>query len=344
MDRRKDNIKRGHIYLVDILTKEQINRLKEKYNSINNFFDASSANIIKINYEQFPTLTTQEVNTILKKHGFEVRNNIVIPSGFSFGTRYLNLKPIIDDIYINEIFFLKFLNNKTIDFYFSPYWIFNFCILDKDYTINKFLDAGYLLLDYSISRFLTNKTVVELKEILENNHIEFKRNLRKSDLINLIIENNLITQSEVSPTYCLTDKGQNLIDNCEIFFINKAIEFPIFEYDLQKEKDLYYWFNQYKENYMNIHMWGFLRNLYLSFSKLKDNNKEQFLFNCFILDISGLTNSSYDNLTNVLINRMYKKAFPDGEYLLNNSIYDELPFNYLSKIEILDILQKINEL
>lgn len=343
MDRRQDNINRGHIYLTSLLTDEQINRLKNKSNQVRryNFFDSSK---IKVNYNQFPTLTPEEVKETLDKHGLPVdENDNVNSNGFPYEHVYLNLDPIINDIYINEIYFLKFLNNKTVNFNFSPYWIFSFNILDKYYTISKLINRGYLASDYSPTRFLKLKIIPLLKEILENNNINFRKNERKQELINLIIENNLISQSEIIPTYYLTEKGEQLIEDCNIFFINKNIGYPIFEYDLQKKEDLYYWFDIYKKKYANEKLWGFLRNLYLSFSKLKDDNYEQFLFNCFILDISGLINNGYDSFENILINNMYKQEFKDYEHLLNNSIYDELPFNYLSKPEILDILEKINK-
>lgn len=186
-DRRQDNINRGHIYLTSLLTNEQINRLKNKSNQVRrcNFFDSSK---IKVNYNQFPTLTPEEVKETLDKHGLPVdENDNVNSNGFPYEHVYLNLDPIINDIYINEIYFLKFLNNKTINFNFSPYWIFSFNILDKGYTISKLINQGYLASDYSASRFLKLKTIPLLKEVLENNNINFRKNERKQELINLII-------------------------------------------------------------------------------------------------------------------------------------------------------------
>lgn len=329
---RQRNKDKGHIYLIDLLDNERIKRLNNKYEKVKNFNYIETSKPIKINYKQFPSLSQKDVNNKLNEYNMNI---------FGFGERYLNLKPIENDVYINEIYFLKYLDNKLIDTYISPYWEFNFCIFDKECVIKKLIKKSYLNIDFSIGRFLTNKKITELKEILKNNNIYFKSNLKKQELINLIIENKI--DIEITPTYYMTNKGHILIENCNVYFENRRIGYPIEENDLQANNDFYYWLPIYVKKYESKFLWGLLRNLYHNFSNLYDENSKQFLFNCFILDLSGLANNGYDKPENILIVNMYKNAFTkDIDNLIDKSIYNELPFNYLSKDEIKEIIYKIN--
>ena len=342
--RNEDNIKRGHVYLIDIVSEEQKKRIYNEYEKVKDIRHYSELGSVKINFKQFKPIMKKQVRKILTHYGFKIKNDIAYNSGLVFGTRYLNLNPIRKGLYINEIFFLKFLDGKPLDFNFSAYWIFNYCILDKELILKKLIKKKYLNIGYSIYRYLKLNKNTELKEILKKNNIKFKSNTNKDELINLIINNNIINESEVVPTYYITEEGKNIIKECEVYFINKKIEYPILETDLYINNDMYYWLYKYKEEYIEKEIWGYLRNIYFAFSRLKDENEKIFLFNSFIIDTSGLENSSYCTPGQIVIYNMYKNEFHDVEKLLDYSIYDELPFHYLTKEEIVQIVEKINEI
>lgn len=328
-DIKENNIKKGHLYLTDLLSEQEIHALYKKMNLIRPKPYIRKIYKKKINNKQFPTI--KNIDKHLEK---------ILPF-FKFNQRYLNLKPIEENIYINEIYFMLHLNNKRIETEISPYWDVNHCIFDKNYVINKLISSNYLYLDYSINIYLNSLTIPQLKNILKENVIKFNSNCKKQELINLIIENNIYLT--ITPTYLITEKGNRLIEKINIFLINKKIKYAIREKDLQEKEDLYFWLNEYKKDYIRGFLWGLLRNLYLSFSYLEDENSEIFLFNCFVIDISGLANDCYENPNNILISDMYKSAFKSNtKELLDKSIYDELPFNYLTKNQIIKIVSILN--
>lgn len=324
--------KREKSFIEKYFSKEQIERMWKDYNEesyrFNKYRIAKERKNLEVNFEQFNYLSKNEIENIFKEENVSIFE----------GNEFLNNKKIDNCIYPNEMIFLKFLNGKDKDEYISSHWRSVELILNAQKVKKKLLDNAYLTIENSKEGTLNLLTIPVLKEILRSNNLKLVG--KKQDLINRIIDNNI--DVETKPIYKLTEKGENIISQNDFYF--KAKKYGVSTNDFQK-----YNFNEV-EKYLDIKIkeawgenWLTVRYSYLMLYKLNKNPKDK--LNVLIIDISGLSDGNVldtpellflSDLTLQEIDDILKKY---DEYI-ENSIYDELSFKYLTKEEIKELLEK----
>lgn len=319
--------------LISYLTKEEYIQLINKYNDYNDRYTKliNKNDIYKNRCD----------DAFLNNH--EIKMDNFISGGFIFGKRWEKLKKIDDYLFPNHLFFLKFLENKDENLNLSSYWEFNFLIKNPKKLIQFFIEYDYIEVVQSKKGALNRLNISELKQILEK--LDLTKKGKKEELINTILNSNY----EVTPIniYVLTKKSKELINNNNIFFINEKIGFPFFEKDIQKYnistiEELKKLFLIYKNKYINTFSWGLLRNLYHSMYKL--TKEDIYIINMIILDLSGLSNDNLEEPDFLIITNVIKKFIKNidiDKIDFSKTIYDELPFNYLTKEQIISIFFRI---
>lgn len=165
-----------------------------------------------------------------------------------------------DELTANEIIFLKFMNNKSLDISFSPRWEFQYELKPR-IELAKLLKLEYLT-QSSWHNNVKNATTKELKEILKTEELKVTGN--KQELIERVLGNidaDLLERTFNKGKYILTDKGNKIIEKNKRLFMsdrekagNEFAELTDVEYS---QLQVFHKVNEYKR----------LKNNELSFEK-----------------------------------------------------------------------------
>lgn len=124
-----------------------------------------------------------------------------------------------DELSVNEIIFLKFMNNKDIAISFSSRWEFMYEIKPR-IEVSKLLKLEYLTYSSWYDN-VKSATMKELKEILKQEGLPVSGN--KQELIERVLGNvdaDLLERTFNKGKYILTDKGNKIIEKNKRLFMS----------------------------------------------------------------------------------------------------------------------------
>ncbi len=124
-----------------------------------------------------------------------------------------------DKLTIDEVEFLKYINNKKVDIKFSPRWEFEYEIRPR-IEVAKLLKLQYITYS-SWKDNIQNSTMTELKEVLKLENLKVSGN--KQELIERAVGNidmSLLKKTFNKSKYVLTEKGKKVIEQNKILFMS----------------------------------------------------------------------------------------------------------------------------
>lgn len=230
-----------------------------------------------------------------------------------------------DNLTPNEIIFLKFMNNKSLNISFSPRWEFQYELKPR-IELAKLLKLEYLT-HSSWYDNVKNATMKELKEVLKTENLKTSGN--KQELIETVFGNidaDLLEKTFNKGKYILTDKGKQIIEkNKKLFMSDREKAGEEFTELTDNEYSLLQTFhkvNKYKE----------LKHNELSLGKgYKKNDILWSIYNMQALEYLNkkdyiMASVVYDNMHNLLYSeKRYEKALEFLVCCLYMRVYEILP-------------------
>lgn len=211
-----------------------------------------------------------------------------------------------DDLSENEVIFLKFMNNKSVDITFSPRWEFEYSLKPR-IELAKLLKLEYLTYS-SWYNNVKNATTKELKEVLKLESLKVSGN--KQELVERVLGNvdaDLLEKTFNKGRYVLTDKGTKAIEeNKELFMSDKEkageefAELTDYEYGFLKELGQ-------TEEYIK------LKNNELSFKK--GYRKNDILWAIYNIQKDKLIRNKQYGKASIIYDQMFRICFNEKRYL-----------------------------
>lgn len=210
-----------------------------------------------------------------------------------------------DELTTNEVIFLKFMNNKSLDISFSPRWEFQYELKPR-IELAKLLKLKYLT-QSSWYDNVKNATAKELKEILKAEELKVTGN--KQELIERVLGNidvELLERTFNKDKYMLTDKGKQIIAKNKRLFMSdreragsEFVELTDGEYS---QLQVFRKVNEYKQ----------LKHNELSFEK--GYKKNDILWSIYNTQTLEYLNKKDYVMASVVYNNMYSLLYSEKRY------------------------------